>query len=160
MKLLFVCLGNICRSPAAEAVMNKLIDERGLGEEFSCDSAGTCGYHAGQQADGRMRSALMARGYVSHSISRKVDPSSDFDEFDFILAMDRQNLDDLERVKPLGSSRAKVSLICDYANKIKDKDVPDPYYGGAAGFDRVIDILEDVCANFLDGTPPKSVNRR
>ena len=150
MKILFVCLGNICRSPAAEAVMHKLAHERALGDKVTCDSAGTCAHHTGERADERMQGALLARGYHAQSISRKVDPARDFEQFDYILAMDRQNLLDLEKIKPKGPIRAKVSLISDYAKKRREKEVPDPYYGGPAGFDHVIDILEDACANFLD----------
>ena len=150
MKLLFVCLGNICRSPAAEAVMQKLVNERLAPGSVVCDSAGTCAYHAGEPADRRMQSALSARGYRAQSISRQVDPAIDFDQFDYILAMDAQNLHDLQQIKPDRAIRAKIGLICEYVKTRKEREVPDPYYGGTTGFDQVIDILEDACASFLE----------
>jgi protein-tyrosine phosphatase len=149
MRLLFVCLGNICRSPAAEAVMNHLIQEAGLQEHFSCDSAGISDYHKGEPADPRMIKALKRRGYESHSLSRPVDPRQDFDSFDLILAMDKQNLAALESLRPKRDVKAKIRLICDFCRTHKIKETPDPYYGSTEGFDYVIDILEDSCRGLL-----------
>ena len=149
MKLLFVCLGNICRSPAAAAVMHKLSEDRGLTDRIVCDSAGTSAYHAGEGPDERMQAALRARGYLAQGTSRQVDPT-DFDRFDHIFAMDKQNLRDLLKVKPNRAVHAKLSLMGDFADGRQEKEVPDPYYGGPAGFDHVIDILEEACTSFLD----------
>ncbi|KAL5221356.1 hypothetical protein ABZP36_026069 [Zizania latifolia] len=142
--VLFVCLGNICRSPAAEAVFRNLVSKRGLESKFLIDSAGTIGYHEGNKADSRMRSASKKRGIEVTSISRPVKPS-DFRDFDLILAMDRQNLEDIlsafERWRhrePLpDSAPKKVKLMCSYCKRHTESEVPDPYYGGPQGFEKV-----------------------
>ncbi|MBF0443488.1 MAG: low molecular weight phosphotyrosine protein phosphatase [Oligoflexales bacterium] len=150
MKILFVCLGNICRSPAAEAVMNKLVRDRGLEGTIVCDSAGTSAYHVGEGADPRMARALMERGYRAESLSRPVDRKRDFREFDYLIAMDRQNYRDLNSLAADERSRKKIHMITDFARQRKEKEVPDPYYGGLDGFNHVIDILEDGCSGLLD----------
>lgn len=155
--VLFVCLGNICRSPAAEAVFRNLVSKRGLESKFLIDSAGTIGYHEGNKADSRMRSASKKRGIEVTSISRPVKPS-DFRDFDLILAMDRQNYEDLlssfERWRhrePLpDSGPKKVKLMCSYCKRHTESEVPDPYYGGPQGFEKVLDLLEDACESLLD----------
>ena len=138
--ILFVCMGNICRSPIAEGVFRKLVSDAGRNSEFEIDSAGTIGYHVGHRSDRRMRSAALKRGYELDSLARLID-RSDFDRFDLIIAMDDDNFRDLERMSP--GARAKVVRMCDYCEVSEAAEVPDPYYGGEEGFGIVIDILED-----------------
>lgn len=126
VKVLFVCLGNICRSPAAEGVMNALIEKEGLSEKVDTDSAGTAGYHNGERADARMRSAAKKRGYNLTSISRKVRPLQDFQKFDYIVAMDDDNYNDLLSMDKEGRFAAKISKVTDYG-KGSASAVPDPY---------------------------------
>lgn len=144
--VLFVCMGNICRSPTAEGIFRKLVTAAGRDVEFSIDSAGTIGYHAGEKADSRMRSAAAARGYDLTSLARRIEPD-DFHRFDWIVTMDDDNFEDVDRINPGG--RARVVRMCDYCEAHDVKEVPDPYYGGEEGFHTVIDILEDACGNFL-----------
>lgn len=147
-KILFVCLGNICRSPSAEAVMKKLVKDAGLEESFFIDSAGIMGYHEGERADDRMRGHAARRGYVLDSISRPVR-TQDFYDFDLIIGMDDRNVDDLKQKAPDLESLAKIHQMTEYSrNKLYDH-VPDPYYGGASGFELVLDLLEDACAGLL-----------
>ena len=148
-EVLFVCLGNICRSPSAEAVFNALIKKNGLDNEISCDSAGTDAYHVGQSADYRMKQVAKKRGYQLTSISRKVNPKLDFDRFDYIIGMDTQNVRDLQRMARNENDRKKIYLMTDFASGLKYDSVPDPYYGGDAGFELVLDILEYACAGLI-----------
>ena len=148
-EVLFVCLGNICRSPSAEAVFNALIEKNGLGNEISCDSAGTATYHAGEQADYRMRQFAKKRGYHLTSISRPVNPDRDFERFDYIVGMDTQNVRDLQRMARNENDRKKISLMTDFASGQKYHSVPDPYSGGDAGFELVLDILEEACTGLI-----------
>ena len=148
-KLLFVCLGNICRSPSAENIMNHLIKEAGLSAKITCDSAGTSGYHIGASPDRRMNVAAIKRGIELKGKSRKLKPS-DLQHFDLILAMDRENYQDILYFDREGKYEAKVRLMCEFATQKTDKEVPDPYYGGQDGFDKVIDLLFDACAGLLD----------
>lgn len=148
-KILFVCLGNICRSPSAEAVFNALIRKNGLENVFRCDSAGTDAYHVGEHADYRMRQFGLKRGYNLTSISRSFDPKNDFDRFDYIIGMDRQNVRDLKSVARNESDRKKIHLMTDFCIGKKYDSVPDPYYGGDAGFELVLDILEDACEGLI-----------
>ena len=148
--ILFVCLGNICRSPSAEAVMNELIKEEGLENEIQCDSAGILNYHAGEGADQRMLSHAGRRGYLLTSISRKVIPQKDFDRFDMIIGMDDQNIKDLISLARTGDDRKKIFKMTDFCRKSVYDRVPDPYYGGEQGFEIVLDILEDACEGLLD----------
>lgn len=148
-KILFVCLGNICRSPSAEAVFNALIQKEGLQSEFQCDSAGTAAYHAGEPADYRMRQHAQKRGYQLTSISRQIDPTIDFDRFDYIIGMDRQNVRDLKSMARNEADRKKIFLMTDFCLSGNFDSVPDPYYGGASGFELVLDILEDACSGLI-----------
>ncbi|TKW11699.1 hypothetical protein SEVIR_6G250400v4 [Setaria viridis] len=163
--VLFVCLGNICRSPAAEAVFRNLVSKRGLDSKFHIDSAGTIGYHEGNKADSRMRSASKKRGIEVTSISRPIKPS-DFRDFDLILAMDRQNYEDIlnsferwRHKEPLPDSAPnKVKLMCSYCKRHTESEVPDPYYGGPQGFEKVLDLLEDACESLLDSIVADNAN--
>ena len=138
-KILFVCLGNICRSPSAEAVMKKLVHDAGLDGRIKVDSAGIIGYHAGEKADPRMRSHAARRGYSLDSISRPVR-QWDFHDFDLIIGMDDQNITDLKRMAPDLESVAKIHQMTEFSrNKLYDH-VPDPYYSGAEGFELVLDL--------------------
>ncbi|XP_016506218.2 uncharacterized protein LOC107824006 [Nicotiana tabacum] len=155
--VLFVCLGNICRSPAAEGVFTDLVKKRGLDSKFKIDSAGTINYHEGNEADPRMRAAAKRRGIAITSISRPIRPS-DFKDFDLILAMDKQNKADIlgalerwiHRETLPADAPEKVRLMCSYCKKHEETEVPDPYYGGAQGFEKVLDLLEDACDSLLE----------
>ncbi len=143
--ILFVCMGNICRSPAAENVMREMLKEAGLDHQIRCDSAGTLGLHHGQSPDPRMTQAGRRRGLPMTGSARKVLPS-DFEQFDLILAMDKDNMQELKWMNPDGN----CELFCDYCSKHDVEEVPDPYYGGAQGFEYVLDLLEDGCARILE----------
>jgi protein-tyrosine phosphatase len=149
MKILFVCMGNICRSPAADGIMVHMVQEAGLSDEITIDSAGTGGWHAGQPADRRMRAHAKARGYDLPSIARQVEPN-DFVDFDLILVMDQQNQRDIREFAPKRELMAKVRQFCDYAKDRPEHEVPDPYYGGDAGFEQVLDIVENGCKHLLE----------
>jgi len=139
IRVLFVCLGNICRSPAAEAVFLHFVAEAGREREFIVDSAGTGGWHAGERADARMRQAAERRGIEIRSVARQVT-RTDFEDFDWILAMDASNLETLHRMAP-AARRPKVRLFRDLDPDGRGQDVPDPYYGDMNGFDEVLDIV-------------------
>ena len=149
--ILFVCLGNICRSPAAEAVMRKLVADRGVNDRYLLDSAGTGNWHVGDLSDARMRRAGAARGYEFTHRARQVKAPADFEGFDLLLAMDDSNYEDLVALAGDEGQRAKVVRMTDYCRWHGEKEVPDPYYGGPDGFDKVLDILEDACENLLAG---------
>ncbi|HHP7232728.1 MAG TPA: low molecular weight protein-tyrosine-phosphatase [Xenococcaceae cyanobacterium] len=148
-KLLFVCLGNICRSPSAENIMNHLIQEAGLTDKIICDSAGTSAYHIGSAPDSRMSLAAQKRNLILAGKARKFR-LLDFEEFDLILAMDRENYRDIIYYDPQGKYQDKVQMMCSFATQHTDEEVPDPYYGGEAGFNYVIDLLFDACNVLLD----------
>ena len=149
--VLFVCLGNICRSPAAEAVFQNLINDKGIGNQFIVDSAGTGSWHVGKKADSRMRFAAKQRNINITSHARQIR-KDDFLKFKYILVMDNSNfnnvLDFKNRVK--GSDFARILKIQDFSSIFSEKEVPDPYFGGDAGFDYVLDILEDSVSCFLE----------
>jgi protein-tyrosine phosphatase len=148
VKLLFVCMGNICRSPSAEAVMNAYIKNAGLSDKIVCDSAGTIAVHAGESADARMQQHAQKRGYRLTSISRQIE-SDDYEEFDYIIGMDNENMRNLKMFMPGKSFEPKLSKMTDYCSNTNPGSVPDPYYGGAAGFEQVLDLLEDACDGLL-----------
>ena len=148
-KILFVCLGNICRSAAAEAIMKKTVADAGLSEQFEIDSAGILNYHEGEPADRRMREHARIHGYDVDSISRPVK-AIDFDRFDLIIGMDNNNIDDLHDRAQTIEHVKKIHAMREYFTEGTQEDyVPDPYYGGAAGFELVISLLEDGCKNLL-----------
>lgn len=149
VKLLFVCLGNICRSPSGEAVMNHFIEQRGLSKLIECDSAGTYGGHAGEPADSRMQRHAILRGYDLTSRSRQIK-QKDLEHFDYIIAMDNSNLRNISNLDKKDIYSEKIVKMTDYCSRCAEDEVPDPYYGGAAGFEHVLDILEDACEGLLN----------
>jgi protein-tyrosine phosphatase len=148
VKLLFVCLGNICRSPAAEGIMNHLVTAAELNDHIICDSAGTSGYHIDEPPDRRMTAAAKQRGILLPGRSRRFE-STDFEMFDLILAMDQDNYRTLLSRDPTSRYHPKVRLMCDYCQQFPDREVPDPYYGGPEGFNHVVDLLLDACSGLL-----------
>ncbi len=148
-KVLFVCLGNICRSPSAEAVFKALTEKKGLDGDFEIDSAGTSDWHEGEPADQRMQKHAQKRGYNLTSLSRTVKPETDFEEFDYIVAMDRENLKELKRIDPRAGHLRKLFLITDFSRKYDYDEIPDPYYGGEKSFELVLDLLEDASEGLL-----------
>ena len=149
-RLLFVCLGNICRSPAAEGVMQRIVAERGLEHRFEIDSAGTYGGHAGDLPDYRMRSHAAKRGYNLTHRARRVT-SADFENFDYIVAMDEGNRNTLMQMAATVEESRKIVMMGKFIRRFPHYDyVPDPYYEGAEGFELVLDLLEDACESLLD----------
>ena len=147
--ILFVCLGNICRSPAAQAIMQKLIDQQGLHDQFFLDSAGLYGGHAGELPDYRMRQHARQRGYNLDHRSRPVS-AADFSDFDIIVTMDDSNYSRLKALAPTIDDEKKIVRMIDYVKGFPQyHSVPDPYYEGAEGFEIVLDLLEDGCRNLL-----------
>lgn len=149
VKVLFVCMGNICRSPTAQGVFERLVQSQGLAERILIDSAGTHAYHIGNPPDKRSQAAAKNRGLdLSGQRARKVTVA-DFEEFDYVLAMDRTNLEDLCDLVA-ASQRERVRLFMTFAERWNVDEVPDPYYGGDSGFERVLDMVEDAAAGLLD----------
>jgi protein-tyrosine phosphatase len=140
-------MGNICRSPTGEGVMRKLVDDQGAIDQIEIDSAGTISYHQGNPADARMQQHAGARGYSLDSIARQVR-ADDFETFDLIVAMDRENESDLLSMSPPEHAE-KVKLLSSFLEGDWPVDVPDPYYGGDAGFEQVIDMIEAACPKIL-----------
>ena len=148
--VLFICLGNICRSPAAQAVLQRMVDRRGLTDHFFIDSAGLGGWHYGDLPDKRMRVHARPRGYELTHRARTVQ-ASDFEDFDLIVGMDASNVDDLHSKAATIEQQDKVVMMGDYIRQYPNYDyVPDPYYEGSEGFELVLDLLEDACANLLN----------
>jgi protein-tyrosine phosphatase len=148
-RILLVCMGNICRSPMAEGALRAKLEQAGLADEVEVDSAGTLGYHAGEPPDARAQKAAARRGYdISRLRARRVK-EADFLRFDMILAMDRDNLASLEKVCP-PQYRHRLRLFLEYARKVFDREVPDPYYGGPEGFEYVMDLIENAAGGLVD----------
>lgn len=147
-KVLFVCLGNICRSPAAEGVFKHIVEREGLTDKFFIDSAGTFGGHVSSKADSRMREAASRRGYDLTSRSRKIK-YDDYEDFDMIIVMDDMNYENVHRLAPNRECYEKIYRMRDFCKETKVSHVPDPYYEGREGFEIVLDILEDGCENLL-----------
>lgn len=148
-RVLFVCLGNICRSPAAEGLFLHRLEQRGLRHSFVVDSAGTGSWHVGKSADRRMIRAAEARGVVLPSRARQIT-AADLQLFDHILTMDQSNLDAVRRLAPAEKVSARIEAMTSYCRRFKALEVPDPYYGGADGFNEVLDLLEDACDGLLN----------
>lgn len=149
-KILFVCMGNICRSPSAEAVFAGMANNRGLAKQFEVDSAGTLAYHVGESADRRMQSHASKRGYNLTSISRKFNPNKDFNNFDLIIGMDNENIQTLKSKARNEADLQKICKITDFSKEWDYDEIPDPYYGGEEGFELVLDLLEDSCKGLLE----------
>ena len=146
--VLFVCLGNICRSPTAHGVLQHMVGARGLGSLLRVDSAGTGDWHVGEPPDARTRRAAAARGYDLSALRARQVTVADFARFDHILAMDRANLAELRRLRPAGF-RGELDLFLRYATRDDVLEVPDPYHGGARGFEEVLDLVEDAAEGLL-----------
>lgn len=148
-KVLFVCLGNICRSPAAEGIFRHIVKENGMEDRFVIDSAGTYGGHSGEHPDRRMRTAALYRGYgLTHS-ARQVR-SLDFLDFDLVIAMDDQNYEDLMHLAPSVEATHKIRRMASFLTTHRISYIPDPYYMGSEGFSLVLDLLEEGCQNLYD----------
>ena len=150
ISILFVCLGNICRSPAAEGVMQAVVDDEGAAARFTIDSAGTGNYHIGDRPDQRMRIHARRRGYELTHRCRQVR-AYDFDDFDIIVAMDASNERNLRRIAPSPEAEAKIVQMAEFVDIASRYDhIPDPYYEGAEGFELVLDLLQSACRNLYD----------
>ncbi|WP_431685893.1 low molecular weight protein-tyrosine-phosphatase [Hahella sp. NBU794] len=149
INILFVCMGNICRSPTAHGVFEAFLQRAGLTDCVEVDSAGTGGWHAGELPDRRAREFAGKRGYsLEHIRARQVTPD-DFEQFDLVLAMDRDNLANLQHICPQ-KHQSKVKLFLDFASSSDEREVPDPYYGGPQGFEHVLDLVEDACQGLVE----------
>ncbi len=144
--VLFVCLGNICRSPTGEAVLQHLVDEQNLADRIKIDSAGTAGYHIGKRADDRMRDHASRRGFDLQSRARQL-MAADMEKFDLVIAMDRENYQNIERIHDRPT--AELKMLSDFLGDDWPHDVPDPYYGGADGFEYVLDMIEAACPEIV-----------
>ncbi len=148
-KILFVCLGNICRSPMAETIFNKIITEHHAQDDYVVDSAGLIGFHAGEPADIRMQRHARNHGYNITHISRKIR-EYDFDEYNYIVAMDDDNIRRLNDIAPTLEAQSKIVRMTDFCRKYSVSNVPDPYYGGYQDFEHVVSILEDACNGLFE----------
>jgi protein-tyrosine phosphatase len=151
-RILFVCMGNICRSPAAEIIFHQMARQAGRSGEFLIDSAGTIGHHQGNPPDHRMRRHLEQRGYKVFGSSRKIE-ADDLTLFDHILVMDAENDRDVRRMDRLQTHAKKIRRLTDYCQRHVTDEVPDPYYGGDEGFTKVIELIEDACTGLLEKLP-------
>jgi protein-tyrosine phosphatase len=151
-RVLFVCLGNICRSPAAEGVFLDLLEQQGRSHHFVVDSAGTGGWHVGRLADTRMRTAAARRGLQLTSRARQLEPE-DLHRFDLIVTMDRHNLAAVKDLARRSRGAARITPMTSFCRRHRIEDVPDPYDGGPEGFELVLDLLEDACAGLLASLP-------
>lgn len=147
-KVLFVCLGNICRSPTADGIFRELVAREKLDRIITVDSAGTSDWHIGKKPDARTIAAAKKRGYDLSILRARQVSADDFEEFDYILAMDNNNLQDLQKLKPRGYD-GHLGLFLDFSSHKKYREVPDPYYGGDAGFELVLDLVEDAAEGLL-----------
>ncbi|KAG9391386.1 Protein-tyrosine phosphatase/arsenate reductase [Carpediemonas membranifera] len=148
ISVLFVCLGNICRSPTADGVFGTIVKREGLAGDIKVDSCGTAAYHVGESPDSRSAAAAKKRGYDLSSLRARQLSKQDFRDFDYILAMDDSNLSNCQRVCPKGFS-GHLSLFTEFSEQFHNQPVPDPYYGGANGFNHVLDIVEDASKGLL-----------
>jgi len=149
VKVLFVCMGNICRSPAAEGIFTKFVEHVNLENNIYIDSAGTIGYHAGELPDERMRRHASTRGYNLGSRARQFNPKKDFEEFDYIVTMDNENYSNVLKMDHKNEFQNKIFKMASFISDKNVSEVPDPYYGGSEGFEFVLDILEDGSKNLL-----------
>jgi protein-tyrosine phosphatase len=154
VRILFVCMGNICRSPTAEGVVRVHLERAGLAADVELDSAGTHGYHIGKAPDDRARKAAAMRGYDLSALRARRVSDLDFIRYDRILAMDRDNLDELRQVCP-AEYHHKLGLFLEYSRNFREREVPDPYYGGEEGFEHVLDLVEDAATGLIDSLSRK-----
>lgn len=157
--VLFVCLGNICRSPTAEGVFRKRVADAGMSEIIRVDSAGTHAYHTGEPPDRRAVLAAQRRGVDLSNIRARRIATTDFESFDFVLAMDASNLRNLQELCPVKYAD-RLQLFLDYSNGAAEREVPDPYYGGALGFERVLDLVEEAAEGLLRSVTGRLQNYR
>lgn len=147
--ILFVCMGNICRSPTAHGVFRRLVEEAGLSHRIRIDSAGTHAYHVGEPPDSRSQAAAARRGVEFSDLRARQVSAEDFERFDYVLAMDKDNLSHLRYMCP-EAHRSKVGLFLEYADTRRAREVPDPYFGGDRGFEKVLDLVEAGARGLLD----------
>ncbi|ADE11991.1 low molecular weight protein-tyrosine-phosphatase [Sideroxydans lithotrophicus] len=148
VRILFCCMGNICRSPTAEAVFRHYVAQAGLAERIHIDSAGTHDYHIGEAPDVRTQRAAKQRGYDMSDLRGRQVEAGDFKRFDYVLAMDEANLDILQRLRPR-DAQSHLGLFLEFAECYREREVPDPYFGGADGFEHVLDMVEDAANGLL-----------
>lgn len=149
VRVLFVCLGNICRSPTAHGVFQKQVDDASLSELITVDSAGTAAWHEGKAPDPRSTSAAKRRGYDLSVLRARQATTDDFYQFDYVLAMDNSNLDNLMDIAPHDGKTRPVLFLPNYSQQFSEIEVPDPYYGGDEGFEHVLDLIEDAATGLL-----------
>ena len=149
-RILFVCMGNICRSPAAEAIMKKRISDNSLSDIIEVDSAGTIDYHSGEGADSRMKKIAAKKDYKIDSIARQFNMRYDFKNFNYIVTMDDENYDDILSMDVHNIYSDKIFRMVDFCTTFKANEIPDPYYSGASGFENVIELLEDATSRLLN----------
>ena len=149
IKVLFVCLGNICRSPTAEGVFKNLVQQSKLGDRIQVDSAGTHAYHVGEAPDGRAQEAARNRGIELGKLKGRQAITQDMTEFDYVLAMDHENVENLLGICPAGYE-SRINLFLSYAADLEIEEVPDPYFGGNSGFDHVLDMIEEASMGLLN----------
>jgi len=149
VKVLFVCLGNICRSPTAHGVFLARLEEEGLSDVVVVDSAGTADWHTGKAPDPRSQKAALARGVDISELQARQVCDADFEEFDYVLAMDRSNYDDLKAIHARTGGTAPKLFLRAFGRSFDEHEVPDPYYGGEAGFRHVLDLIEDACDGLI-----------
>ncbi len=147
VSVLFVCMGNICRSPTAEGLFRQAVEKAGLAKHIEIDSAGTHSYHVGSQPDARAQAASLKRGIDLSALRGRQAQSRDFTKFDYILAMDNSNYTDLMQLA--GGSASNLHMFLDFSDRFSETDVPDPYYGGDQGFEHVLDLIEDASKGLL-----------
>ena len=158
ISVLFCCMGNICRSPTAEAVFRANVEEAGLAQQILIDSVGTHDYHVGDPPDQRTQRAARQRGYDLSGLRGRQVEVADFTRFDYVLAMDHANMAILQKLRPL-EQRDRLGLFLEYASRHQEREVPDPYYGGEDGFERVLDMVEDAAAGLLRHIQKQHLNR-
>ena len=149
IKVLFVCMGNICRSPTSEGVFRKIVEKAGLSDRIHIDSAGTHAYHVGKQPDSRAQETARNRNINLSTQRARQAKTEDFNEFDYVIAMDHDNVSDLEAICP-ENQRARLRLFLEFSDKFDETEVPDPYYGGEQGFEHVFDLVEDASRGLLN----------
>ena len=154
-RVMFVCLGNICRSPTAHGVLQSLLQARDLADSIEVESCGTSNWHIGKPPDTRAVEAAAQRGYDLNTLRGRQIQASDFSDFNYILAMDEENLEVLRAMCP-DDYPGHLSLFLDFAQNASAREVPDPYYGGSAGFTSVLDLIEDACNGLIDAIVEQS----